>query len=164
MLPALTGAVCLQSWLVVLGGRGMLRQPSRLTASEALPWCPWQALDGCACSPRALGGLDPAVFSDMTECVPANVQCRLLRASSSGGLPRVGLGSQLPASGVQPVGSHGRPSAPGGGSLPSSWPCGLQSVTGCDFVSYVNHDINKNSFLRVIAQTFLGPALWLVRS
>lgn len=52
----------------------------------------------------------------------------------------------------------------GGGSLPSSWPCGLESVTGCDFVSFVNHGINKNSFLRVIAQTFLGPALQLVRS
>lgn len=159
--------MCLRSWLVVsvlAGGVGREGRAQAAQPSEALPWRPWQALDGCACSPQALGGLDPAVFSDMTERVPANVRCWLLRASSSGGLPRVGLGSQLLASGVQPVGSHGCPSAPGGGSLPSSWPCGLESVTGCDFVSYVNHGINKNSFLRVIAQTFLGPALRLVRS
>ena len=69
-------------------------------ASEALPPHPWQVLDGCACSPRALRGLYPAVFSDVTERVPANVWCQLLRASGSGGLPRIVLGSRLPASGV----------------------------------------------------------------
>lgn len=120
VLPALARAVCTRSWPVASGGRGALRWPSCLTASEALPQCPWQALDGCACSPRALGGLGPAVFSDVTERVPANVRCQLLGASGSGGLPRVVLGSLLPALGCSWPAPRGVPPPQGVAHCPAA--------------------------------------------